>query len=289
MRQVLQNLLDNAVKYTDAGGVGFSAALDPTAPVGADTDTRVLLFTVTDTGRGIAPADRERLFAPFEQVQHTASGSGLGLAICRELAAVLAVDTAEDAEAALAIARSRPPDLVMADLRMPGTCGYAAVWQLREALGRPRLPAIAASASPLPEPGDATALGFAVFLLKPIEQGPLRTALGACLGLTWLRGDTASTHAPPAPDGEAAPGQASLDPTAEPPLRPPPIELDAARELAEQHDWASLREWCAEIGDAFPECADFAQHLGGPLYETGAGADAAGVAGALQRLLVDPG
>jgi signal transduction histidine kinase/DNA-binding NarL/FixJ family response regulator len=360
--QVLQNLLDNAVKYTDAGRVVFGAALDPAPPVSADEDTRVLLFTVTDTGRGIAHVDRERLFAPFEQAQHTDSGSGLGLAICRELADMLGgaltlegapgqgsgfgfrlpvqrvtaisdgdapaadqapvvgyagprrrvlviddsevnrllmagqlrtlgfvVDTAEDAEAALAIAPRRPPDLVIADLRMPGTCGYAAVWQLRAALARARLPAIAASASPLPAPGDAAALGFQAFLLKPIEQEALCAALGACLGLAWLCGGVASATASPAPDGEPAPGQASLHPTAEPPLRPPPMELDAARELAEQHDWAGLRAWCAELGDAFPECADFAQRLRALLDEidTNPGADA--VAGALRRLLTDPG
>ncbi len=62
----------------------------------------------------------------------------------------LAVDTVETAAAALAVARQRAPDLVIADLRMPDTCGYAATWQLREALGRPALPAIAAAGRPAP-------------------------------------------------------------------------------------------------------------------------------------------
>ncbi|MGD9299275.1 MAG: ATP-binding protein [Thiohalocapsa sp.] len=89
LRQVLHNLLDNAVKYTDTGSVRFEADLDPVTPVSADGDTLTLLFSVTDTGCGIAEADRERLFAPFEQFHHTQVGSGLGLAICRELASVL--------------------------------------------------------------------------------------------------------------------------------------------------------------------------------------------------------
>nr|WP_242519065.1 hybrid sensor histidine kinase/response regulator [Halochromatium roseum] len=362
VHQVLQNLLENAVKYTDTGSVRFSAALDPAASVPTDEGIRVLLFTVTDTGRGIAPIDRERLFAPFEQAHPTATGTGLGLAICRELADMLggtltlesapgqgsrfgfrlpvqrvtglsdsavpapeaasiigyagprrrvliiddsevnrllmtgqlralgfAVDAAADAEAALAIARSHLPDLVIADLRMPGTCGYAAVWQLREALDCPRLPAIAASASPLPAPGDPAALGFQAFLLKPIEQGPLCTAVGNCLGLAWLRGDALSACTPPAPHGETALGQASQDATAELLLQPPPIELEAAREFAAQHDWASLREWCTELGDAFPECADFAQRLRDLLDEIDAGAGADAVVGALQRLLAARG
>jgi signal transduction histidine kinase/DNA-binding NarL/FixJ family response regulator len=347
VRQVLQNLLDNAVKYTDAGSVRFTAELDPVAPVSADGDILLLRFSVTDTGRGIAAADRERLFAPFEQYHPSQSGVGLGLAICRELVAVLGgeltldsapgqgssfslhlpvqrtratargtasaernapivgyagprrrilviddnaanrllmaglleqlgftADTAEGARAALAMARERPPDLVIADLRMPEVCGYAAVWQLREALGHPDLPAIAASASPLPEPGDAAQLGFAAFLLKPVELDALRAALGDCLGLTWLRAD-------------AAPAPAGMD-MAEPPWPPPRIELETAIELADEADWAALRDWSTEIDDAFPECSGFAARVRALLDDIDIDADTdanADPIAALRRLL----
>jgi signal transduction histidine kinase/CheY-like chemotaxis protein len=359
VRQVLQNLLDNAVKYTDAGSVNVSAALDRAASVSADPDSITLLFTVTDTGRGIAETDRERLFSPFEQHNHTDAGSGLGLAICRELTAALGgeltlisapgcgtrfdfllpvrpvsyaadrdatepnqapivgytgprrrvlviddsevnrllmagllqalgfdADTAADAEAALARARRRPPDLVITDLRMPGTCGYAAVWQLRQALGRPDLPAIAASASPLPEPGDAAALGFDAFLLKPIEQGALCAALGECLELAWLRGDATAVDRGPLSGAEPA-SAGPMASAAERPLLPCWIELEAALELAERQDWTSLREWCTELEAAFPECADFAARVRVLLGRGDAapGSDAAALA--LRRLLAE--
>jgi signal transduction histidine kinase/DNA-binding NarL/FixJ family response regulator len=366
LRQVLQNLLDNAVKYTEAGRVGLAAGIvPPSARPAADAgELPILWFMVTDTGHGIAEADRERLFAPFEQYHHAQSGSGLGLAICREITALLggaltlestpgrgsrfclrlpvqpagsasdaagadllgapvmgykgprrrilivddsdvnrmlmagmlghlgfAVDVAADVEAALVIARSRPPDLLISDLRMPGTCGYAATWQLRRALGRPQLPAIAASASPLPAAGDAAELGFDAFLLKPIEQGELCTAIGGCLALSWVRADTVASARPPsAPGTERASDRPPIGPPARPAAQPPPsLELGAARELAARQDWVSLRDWCTELGYAFPECADFVRLVRSRLDEIDAGVDAQAASGALRQLLEDHG
>jgi hypothetical protein len=60
VRQVLQSLLDNAVKCTDAGRLVLSAGLDSAVSASADGDGPVLLFTVTDTGCGIAEADQGR-------------------------------------------------------------------------------------------------------------------------------------------------------------------------------------------------------------------------------------
>ncbi len=78
--QVLGNLLNNAIKFTDQGGIELTAALS-----GPDT----LLLNVVDSGPGIDEKDRERLFKPFEQLDtsiiRSHSGSGLGLAICRRL------------------------------------------------------------------------------------------------------------------------------------------------------------------------------------------------------------
>jgi signal transduction histidine kinase/CheY-like chemotaxis protein len=78
-RQVLVNLLSNAVKFTSHGHV-----LVDLEAVGDR-----LRVSVTDTGPGIAPGERERLFEPFEQLDSSTSrrhgGSGLGLAISRRL------------------------------------------------------------------------------------------------------------------------------------------------------------------------------------------------------------
>jgi signal transduction histidine kinase/CheY-like chemotaxis protein/HPt (histidine-containing phosphotransfer) domain-containing protein len=83
LRQVLSNLVDNALKFTIQGGV--SVRVDP--PDGAESDR--WLFSVRDTGIGIDAEARKRLFAPFTQADESTTrrfgGTGLGLAICRRL------------------------------------------------------------------------------------------------------------------------------------------------------------------------------------------------------------
>ncbi len=82
VRQVLNNLLGNAVKFTDQGSVQLLARRDP-------HDEARFEIMVRDTGHGIAEADRERIFEAFTQ-SHAAldrrhGGTGLGLSIAREL------------------------------------------------------------------------------------------------------------------------------------------------------------------------------------------------------------
>lgn len=81
--QVLSNLLTNAVKFTERGSVLLSAG----------TSGDELVFSVRDTGIGIAEEDVERLFEPFEQGDRTISrrygGTGLGLSICRRLVSMM--------------------------------------------------------------------------------------------------------------------------------------------------------------------------------------------------------
>lgn len=84
LRQVLLNLLSNAIKFTDRGRV--SLAVDQ---IERGEGRVVLMFSVIDTGIGIAEADRARLFRRFEQLDSAGhrrnGGTGLGLAICRSL------------------------------------------------------------------------------------------------------------------------------------------------------------------------------------------------------------
>ncbi len=83
LRQVLTNLLGNAIKFTDSGSVRLSVAA--TAPA-------QLTFAVEDTGLGIAPEDTERIFEAFEQSaggQARGDSSGLGLSIGRHLVGLL--------------------------------------------------------------------------------------------------------------------------------------------------------------------------------------------------------
>jgi signal transduction histidine kinase len=78
--QVLANVLTNAVKFTPAGGL---------VHVSATREEGRMRISVRDTGIGIPPADLERLFQPFTQVDMSATrragGSGLGLSICKAL------------------------------------------------------------------------------------------------------------------------------------------------------------------------------------------------------------
>ena len=105
VRQVLLNLLGNAIKFTDEGEVevlvapvvapGVAPVVAPGAPgaeagaAAADAERVLVSFEVRDTGIGIPAAELPRLFDPFSQVDGSSSrrhgGTGLGLSICKEL------------------------------------------------------------------------------------------------------------------------------------------------------------------------------------------------------------
>ena len=85
LRQILLNLIGNAVKFTEQGGVAVAASYDP--------EGQGLAFSITDTGSGM-PADRVgHLFQRFSQVDGSSTrrhgGTGLGLAICKGLVEVM--------------------------------------------------------------------------------------------------------------------------------------------------------------------------------------------------------
>jgi signal transduction histidine kinase len=84
VRQILVNLLGNAVKFTDQGEVAFTAR----------EDGGWVVFQVRDTGPGIAPDHLEKIFEPFWQVAGAkrAAGTGLGLTVTRQLAQLLGGD-----------------------------------------------------------------------------------------------------------------------------------------------------------------------------------------------------
>src|SRR5262249_35110317 len=79
IRQVLLNLLGNAIKFTDAGEVAVKVS----------NSGGIFLVSVSDTGPGIAEAERERIFEEFQQVDSSPTrakgGSGLGLAIAKRI------------------------------------------------------------------------------------------------------------------------------------------------------------------------------------------------------------
>jgi PAS domain S-box-containing protein len=88
LRQILVNLIGNAVKFTERGSVWVSLSYD--------ADRQQLAVEVADTGPGISAAGREKLFERFSQLDASSTrakgGTGLGLAISRRLAAAMAGD-----------------------------------------------------------------------------------------------------------------------------------------------------------------------------------------------------
>ena len=94
LRQILSNLVSNAVKFTERGSVRMTLTAEPAAEAGGWR----LRFAVTDTGPGISPEVQAKLFAPYVQADASVArhygGSGLGLSISRGLARLLGGDIA---------------------------------------------------------------------------------------------------------------------------------------------------------------------------------------------------
>ncbi|MEZ5875509.1 MAG: ATP-binding protein [Hyphomicrobiales bacterium] len=86
IRQILMNLMGNAIKFTDHGGVALTLGL---APDEAKKDGVMLRFAVRDTGPGVPSSELERIFSEFEQADQGPTrrhgGTGLGLAISKRL------------------------------------------------------------------------------------------------------------------------------------------------------------------------------------------------------------
>ena len=134
LRQILVNLLDNAIKFTERGEVVLG--LDADRPDAGATRLRI---TVRDSGIGIPAAQRSRIFQHFTQADSSTTrkhgGTGLGLAICRQLVELMqgriGVESEEGrgttctVDVALQIAppEIEPPaelHLVLMDCMMPG-------------------------------------------------------------------------------------------------------------------------------------------------------------------------
>lgn len=85
IRQIILNLISNAIKFTEKGTVTVETMMESRT-----SDSVVISFTVTDTGKGIPPESLEKLFSAYGQgsaeVARKYGGTGLGLAICRRLA-----------------------------------------------------------------------------------------------------------------------------------------------------------------------------------------------------------
>jgi signal transduction histidine kinase len=107
LRQILLNLLTNALKYTETGG---------RVTLGVEADEDQVRIKVSDSGRGISDADFERIFEPFVRIQSSggvAAGVGLGLPISRRLArgmgGELKVEASDDSGSTFTLSMPRLP------------------------------------------------------------------------------------------------------------------------------------------------------------------------------------
>ncbi|MDB5960263.1 MAG: sensor histidine kinase [Massilia sp.] len=99
LRDLIDNLVDNALRYTpDGGAVTVRCLAEP----GQGSEPGAALLEVEDSGPGIAAAERERVFSRFVRLAEHTSGSGLGLAIVRDIA------LAHAAQVTMAAARGGP-------------------------------------------------------------------------------------------------------------------------------------------------------------------------------------
>ena len=96
LSQILINLANNAIKFTDHGAIRLQVTRD------GEDGVSMTRFTVVDTGPGILPGDQERLFAAFEQVEASTlrphEGTGLGLYISQTLATMIGAAISVESE-----------------------------------------------------------------------------------------------------------------------------------------------------------------------------------------------
>jgi PAS domain S-box-containing protein len=129
LRQVLVNLVNNAVKFTPAGSVAIEVRMAPGDRAGAEVPAGHLLleFTVRDTGIGIPPDRVDRLFKAFSQVDSSTTrkygGTGLGLAISQRLCALMGgtidVRSVEGQGSSFIFTMQTEGTLTAADMRQP--------------------------------------------------------------------------------------------------------------------------------------------------------------------------
>jgi len=96
LRQILINLIGNAVKFTEKGGVQVLVSLEHRS----ESSSPKLRLEIVDSGLGISPAEITSLFQPFKQLDNSATrrfgGTGLGLSICKRLSQALGGDISAD-------------------------------------------------------------------------------------------------------------------------------------------------------------------------------------------------
>jgi len=230
LRQVLINLIGNAIKFTDQGNVTLSiqnlSSQNISNQISSSSEqsaisTQVLLrFQVKDTGIGIDNCYQEKIFDAFEQVGNNkrhVEGTGLGLSISQRLIGLLGsrievssdrwenrsvlvnfltaigfeVDEAENGLEALTKISQYSYDLIITDIIMPVMDGFELLTKIRNSDALKDLVVIVSSASVSDEEQQKTEeLGGNDFLAKPIDADYLLELISKHLQLIWQYEET---------------------------------------------------------------------------------------------------
>jgi two-component system, sensor histidine kinase len=136
LRAVLENLLDNAIKFTEQGTVALRVDAQPLS-----RERTRLVFSVSDSGIGISAAEVKRLFRPFEQasesVAHRFGGAGIGLSLVRRLARAMGGNLTVKSKAGRG--STFRLSVVVANVTMGGSGNRSESRQLNTALAGPPL------------------------------------------------------------------------------------------------------------------------------------------------------
>ena len=96
LKQILINVVCNAIKFTDQGGVTMNVRYSPPDPLHANPQDHLIRFEIQDTGIGMCPDEARTIFQPFTQAKRSIAsrygGTGLGLVLARQLAKALGGD-----------------------------------------------------------------------------------------------------------------------------------------------------------------------------------------------------
>jgi signal transduction histidine kinase len=191
IRQVVTNLVGNAIKFTPTGGVHIHLGLDGEAPgAAARRGTMRVRIQVADSGVGIDPARLPHLFQPFQQADESISrrfgGTGLGLSIAHELAQLMGGRI----EATSAVGRGSTFTLVMPLTTPELPAGFEPLLKTGAPARERALTSSAAGAAPVRAPGqlagatvvvaedDAANQAVVAAMLEVLQVRPILAATG---------------------------------------------------------------------------------------------------------------